>query len=132
MTEIQDMLAELMRKGWTGAAIGDELGVTTFSVWRWRSGQREPKHTRIVLQTLDDLMVKDPPKKRRYDGTHRKQKERAAFNAGAGPGMKRCTRCKDIIAVGSFCANPAKPDGLNSLCKPCDLERHKQWRTRAK
>ena len=40
MSEIKEILDELIGKGWTIAAIADELAVNRGAVERWRSGSR--------------------------------------------------------------------------------------------
>ena len=67
MEEILSSLAELGRKGWTLAAIADELGVARYTVDRWRKGIARPagiKGTKVLLQQL--LRRKRIPKQRRY------------------------------------------------------------------
>ena len=66
-TEVQGRLAVLQDKGWTLAAIADELGVTSNAVEKWKSGQRHPSNVRTVVAFLDALASrKRVPKKRRY------------------------------------------------------------------
>jgi transcriptional regulator with XRE-family HTH domain len=64
---VQNKIAQLQDKGWTLAALADELGVTTNAVGKWKSGERSPNNTKAVLMLLDKLMKqKRIPKKRRY------------------------------------------------------------------
>jgi len=58
---------ELQNKGWTLAALADELAVTPNAVEKWKSGDRQPNNTKAVLALLDQLAKrKRIPKKRRY------------------------------------------------------------------
>ena len=68
MNEVQKRLSILQDKGWTLAAIADEVGVTVNAVEKWKAGQRHPANTRTVLAFLDALAGrKRIPKKRRYN-----------------------------------------------------------------
>ena len=67
MTDIQTRLAELKAKGWTLAAIADEVGVTWFTVKRWEIGEQYPDTPKPVKLMLDAMLKrKRVPKKRRY------------------------------------------------------------------
>lgn len=67
MTEVQTRLIALQDKGWTLAAIADEMGVTKNAVEKWKAGQRNPANPKPTLQQLDRLLrIKRIPKKRRY------------------------------------------------------------------
>ena len=67
MNKIQTKLAELQEKGWTLAAIADELEVTVNAVEKWKAGDRHPRNAKAVLMLLDQLMNKKRiPKQRRY------------------------------------------------------------------
>ena len=64
----------LQAKGWTLAAIADEVGVTVNAVEKWKAGQRHPSNVRAVTAFLDALASrKRIPKRRRY----RKQARRS-------------------------------------------------------
>ena len=66
-TDIQLKIAELVDKGWTLAAIADELGVTSDTVELWRAGKRNPTNAKAVLLMLDKVLKKKRiPKKKRY------------------------------------------------------------------
>ncbi len=66
MDEIQTQLASLHDRGWSDAAISDELGVSSVTVFRWKSGKRRPENHRSVLLMLRMLgKKKRVPKKRR-------------------------------------------------------------------
>lgn len=45
---ISDLLMELHRQGWTDAALAEEFGVTIPTVWRWRTGARQPDVDKLV------------------------------------------------------------------------------------
>ena len=67
MAEIQELLAQLQAKGWTIAAIADELGMVRHSVAGWKSGKHEPANSRVVAATLAQLSSRRRvPPKRRY------------------------------------------------------------------
>lgn len=64
--EVQKRIAQLEDKGWTLASIGRELDVTEDAVGKWKRDERYPRTEKLVLDALDQLMKKKPPKKRRY------------------------------------------------------------------
>lgn len=67
MNEVQTKIAELQQKGWTLAALADELGVTTNAVEKWKAGDRQPSNVKAILALLDQITKrKRIPKKRRY------------------------------------------------------------------
>jgi transcriptional regulator with XRE-family HTH domain len=67
MNEIQTKIAELQEKGWTLAAIADELEITVNAVEKWKAGDREPRNAKAVLILLDQLLErKRIPKRKRY------------------------------------------------------------------
>ncbi len=66
-SEIQLRIAKLTEKGWTLAAIADELGVTSDTVELWKAGKRNPTNAKAVLMMLDKVAEKKRvPKQRRY------------------------------------------------------------------
>lgn len=67
MNEVQTKIAELQQKGWTLAALADELGVTVNAVEKWKAGDRQPSNEKAVITLLDQIAKrKRIPKKRRY------------------------------------------------------------------
>ncbi|MFC2008393.1 helix-turn-helix domain-containing protein [Chloroflexota bacterium] len=67
MNEVQAKIAELQQKGWTVAALADELGVTVNAVEKWKAGDRYPQNAKAVLIVLGQLTKrKRIPKKWRY------------------------------------------------------------------
>ena len=67
MTDVRVRLAELMGKGWTLAAIADEVGVTWRTMKRWETGETYPDTPKPILAALAVLLArKRIPKKRRY------------------------------------------------------------------
>ena len=67
MNDIRTKLAELEAKGWTLAALADELGVTRNAVEKWKAGDRYPTNAKAVLALLTRLATKKRiPKRRRY------------------------------------------------------------------
>jgi transcriptional regulator with XRE-family HTH domain len=72
MQEVEQALAELRAKGWTWAAIADELGVHQETVRVWRIGRQTPANPRPVLVVLERLLQRRRiPKKRRYNKSPR-------------------------------------------------------------
>ncbi len=66
-SEIQSKIAELTEKGWTLAAIADELGVTPDTVELWKAGKRSPTNAKGILLMLDKVSEKKRiPKRKRY------------------------------------------------------------------
>lgn len=67
MNDIQQRIQELQGKGWTLAAIADEVGVSWVTASRWRSAEQYPENAKAVLIALVSLLKrKRIPKKRRY------------------------------------------------------------------
>ena len=66
MAEIQTLLAQLQDKGWTVAAIADELGMARHSVAGWKAGNHRPANVRAVEIVLEQLAKRRRvPKQRR-------------------------------------------------------------------
>lgn len=76
---VQAKIGQLQDKGWTLAALADELDVTPNAVEKWKSGDRNPSNTKAVLISLNQLVKrKRIPKKRRYTkGSRTNYRERA-------------------------------------------------------
>lgn len=67
MNDVQEKITELEAKGWTQAAIADEVGLTSNAVAKWKAGDRYPANSKMVLMGLDALAKrKRIPKQRRY------------------------------------------------------------------
>ena len=67
VNDIQERLALLQCKGWTLAAIADEVGLTVNAVEKWKAGRRYPANPRALTAFLDALATrKRVPKKKRY------------------------------------------------------------------
>lgn len=67
MNEIQSRIAELEAKGWTLAAIADELRVAYNTVQKWKAGERNTRLEKPVLDSLARLLERRRiPPKRRY------------------------------------------------------------------
>ena len=67
MNEVQTKIAELQQKGWTLAALADELGVTPNAVEKWKAGDRRPSNGKAILTLLEQIAKrKRIPKQRRY------------------------------------------------------------------
>jgi len=64
---VQIRLAALQDKGWTLAALADELDQTVNTLEKWKAGDRNPANEKAVLTMLERLETrKRIPKKRRY------------------------------------------------------------------
>lgn len=73
---MQAKIAQLQDKGWTLAALADELDVTPNAVEKWKSGDRNPSNTKAILILLDQLdKRKRIPKKKRYTKGSKKQND---------------------------------------------------------
>ena len=67
MNDVQDAVFRLVEKGWSLAALGDELGVNAETVMRWKAGSHYPVNSRPVILALERLMLRRRiPKRRRY------------------------------------------------------------------
>ena len=64
---VAQALAELEERGWTLAAVADELGVNWLAVYRWRDGTRFPENPNLVLTKIEILAQSNrvPPAFRR-------------------------------------------------------------------
>ena len=66
MNVVQERLADLEWKGWSLAAIADEMGIAYNTVQKWKAGDRYPSTAKAVLQSLEILCKrKRVPKRRR-------------------------------------------------------------------
>ena len=74
MDEVRQKLAELQGKGWTLAAVADELGAHRETLYGWMARGHEPTHRKLVVLALDGLLRRRRiPKKRRYtEGSRRR------------------------------------------------------------
>ena len=67
MNDVQLKIAKLQEKGWTLAALADELGVTVNAVEKWKAGDRKPSNLKAIIMLLDNVLSKKRiPKKKRY------------------------------------------------------------------
>jgi ribosome-binding protein aMBF1 (putative translation factor) len=67
MNEIQRVIAALEEKGWTLAALADELEVAHNTVEKWKAGDRQPANSKAIFVMMDAISRrKRIPKKRRY------------------------------------------------------------------
>ena len=74
---IQTKLASVQKKGWTLAALADELDLTVSTLEKWKAGDRKPANEKAVLFMLGHIgQRKRIPKQRRYDKGSRKLKRR--------------------------------------------------------
>ena len=67
MNDVQKVLVELRGKGWTLAAIADEIEVHRETVVSWDAGRHSPANAKVVVLALENLLRRQRvPKKRRY------------------------------------------------------------------
>ena len=67
MNEVQQRLSALREKGWTLAAIADEIGQAKVTVESWSAAKRYPANAQAVFQALERLhQRKRVPPQRRY------------------------------------------------------------------
>jgi len=67
VNEIQTRIAKLQEKGWTLAALADELEVTVNAVEKWKAGDRQPANSKAIFAMMDEIANrKRIPKKKRY------------------------------------------------------------------
>ena len=75
MNDVQKAVAELEAKGWTQAALADELGVTVNAVQKWKAGDTYPRMAKAALTVMGGLKDKHPPPGRRYPQGHYMQRK---------------------------------------------------------
>ncbi len=64
---VVEAIRQLQTKGWTTAAIADELAVHWGTVNGWKMGRRPPQNPTLVLMALEGLLRRQRiPKRRRY------------------------------------------------------------------
>ncbi len=64
---VQIKLSALQKKGWTLAALADEMGQRVNTLEKWKAGDRNPANEKAVLAMLSKLeQRKRIPKQRRY------------------------------------------------------------------
>ena len=76
MNDVQKKLSLLQAKGWTLAALSDEMGNHVNTLEKWKSGAAYPNNEKAVLRLLDSLTRRRRiPKQRRYaPGSRRRNK----------------------------------------------------------
>ena len=80
MNDVQEKLLQLKDRGWTMAAIADELGVSHMAVFRWQKGMRKADNSRSVLYLLDTLMKRKRIPKQRRRGTSSSSRNASTVN----------------------------------------------------
>ena len=79
VTEVQELIAGLRKRGWAVWAIAEELDVTYQAVSYWERGQRQPSNSKGVVMVLKSLAErKQIPRKRRPAKHRRRVKDAAA------------------------------------------------------
>ena len=67
MNDIQEKITQLQEKGWTIAALADELGQARVTLDKWKTGERYPASPKAILAMLGQIAKrKRIPKKKRY------------------------------------------------------------------
>jgi uncharacterized protein YjcR len=67
LPQVQELISQLQAKGWTLAAIADELGVAYRTIASWRANTHQPANPKLVEDRLAQLLArKRIPKGRRY------------------------------------------------------------------
>ena len=64
MTEVQELIEQLRRRGWTIAAIARGLGMTAVTVHRWRRGINVPDRSVLVTRALRQFLDQPVPRRR--------------------------------------------------------------------
>ncbi len=74
MNDVQIAIDELQKKGWTVAALADEVAQALSTVEKWKSGERYPANAKAILTLLNKISkMKRIPKGKRYSkGSRRK------------------------------------------------------------
>ena len=80
LNDVQSKLLELKDKGWTMAAIADELDVSHMTVFRWDKGMRKAENYRSVLHMLDTLMKRKRIPKQRRRGSSSSSRNTSTVN----------------------------------------------------
>ena len=69
MTEVSELLEALEARGWSQAAVAQELGVNYLTVWRWRHSLHMPTNLVPVVRQLRELLArKRVPRQRKAKG----------------------------------------------------------------
>ena len=69
MNDVQTLIKQLEDKGWTLAALADEMGLSSVTVNRWKAGARIPQTEVSIRFHLTALLErKRVPRKRRSKG----------------------------------------------------------------
>jgi hypothetical protein len=63
--DIQELLQRLRDRGWGDTAIGEALGVSRETIYRWRMGQRTPENALPVRDSLRRLLRRAGPPRRK-------------------------------------------------------------------
>lgn len=53
---VKNLVDALRARRWSDAEIGEEVGVSGATVWRWRQGQRRVQSPRMVVRALEELL----------------------------------------------------------------------------
>ena len=86
MNEVQQRIKALEEKGWTQAAIADELGLTVNAIVKWKAGDRIPNNMKSILEHLDRVLQKRRvPKQRRYQKGARRTRWGVAADGASVP-----------------------------------------------
>jgi transcriptional regulator with XRE-family HTH domain len=68
MNDVQQALINLLERGWSIAAIADEMGTHRETVSRWKHGHTYPAPARPVVLALEGISRRGwVPKRKRYN-----------------------------------------------------------------
>ena len=108
MDNAAEVLGMLQRRGWTYAAIADDLGVHVKTVSRWAAGGHTPRNEAAVVDKLSRLLLTRPPRDRRHhirrellDGIYK---------------SRTCLQCGETKPLERF-------TGANPVCRDCRRKR---------
>ncbi len=66
MKELMRLIEDLEGRGWSDAALSEELHVAQNTIYRWKSGNRYPSNPELYAEKLRQLLTrKRVPKRRR-------------------------------------------------------------------
>ena len=74
MNDMQRKIADIQEKGWTLAALADELEISLSALEKWMAGATYPRNSKAVMLLLERIEHRNRiPKQRRYKPGSRRQ-----------------------------------------------------------
>ena len=74
MNDMQRKIADIQEKGWTLAALADELEISLSALEKWKAGATYPRNSKAVMLLLERIEHRNRiPKQRRYKPGSRRQ-----------------------------------------------------------